>query len=227
MIRRLLLPLLTLSLTFNAWGQTETTGQENASDPAEQARFVQFETTLGDFVIELFREQAPVSAANFLQYVTDGFYDGTVFHRVIGNFVLQGGGFNSKLEKKPTREPIVNEADNMLANSYGTLAMARTAHPHSATSQFYINVADNTALNHTGKTNSRAWGYAVFGRVVSGLEVIEAIRAVPTGPGGQFGRDVPQTPIVVTAARVVASPPQATPAEPGTDAAGAGESAQP
>lgn len=216
--------LLALIITCPVWGQSESESTDAVAESRiSDARFVQFETSLGSFVVELFREQAPVSTDNFLQYVIEGFYDGTVFHRVIGNFVIQGGGFSDQLVKKPTREPIVNEADNMLANSYGTLAMARTAHPHSATSQFYINVADNTALNHTGKTNSRAWGYAVFGRVVSGLEVIDAIRSVPTGPGGQFGRDVPQTPIIVQSARVVTSPPEPPPAE----AVEGDESAQP
>lgn len=193
--------------------------QDNAATPAAPAtpeagaKFVEFETSMGSFVIELLPAAAPVSVENFLAYVNDGFYDGTVFHRIIGSFVIQGGGYTPELVKKPTREPIANEADNMLSNDYGTLAMARTADPHSATSQFYINVNNNMALNHTGKTNSRAWGYAVFGRIIqegTSLEVIEAIRTVETGPAGPFPRDVPREPIVVLKARVLEAPAAAT-----------------
>ena len=122
-------------------------------------------TNFGDIVIELNFDDAPLSSANFLQYCRDGFYTDTIFHRVIGNFMIQGGGFNETMKQKETREPIQNEADNGLSNDTGTLAMARTNDPHSASSQFFINVADNSFLNHTGK-NAQGWGYAVFGSVI-------------------------------------------------------------
>ncbi len=147
---------------------------------ATESTSVIFETTAGNFTIELNAEKAPLTVANFLQYVESGFYNGTIFHRVIGNFMIQGGGFTAEMTKKSTRQPIINEADNGLTNDIGTIAMARTNVPHSATSQFFINVADNSSLNHSAK-NSRGWGYAVFGQVTEGLSVIEAIKAVPTG----------------------------------------------
>ena len=147
---------------------------------AADSTSVIFETTAGNFTIELNAEKAPLTVANFLQYVESGFYNGTIFHRVIGNFMIQGGGFTAEMTKKSTRQPIINEADNGLTNDIGTIAMARTNVPHSATSQFFINVADNGSLNHSAK-NSRGWGYAVFGQVTEGLSVIEAIKAVPTG----------------------------------------------
>jgi peptidyl-prolyl cis-trans isomerase B (cyclophilin B) len=146
-------------------------------------------TNFGDIVIELNFDDAPISSANFLQYCRDGFYADTIFHRVIGNFMIQGGGFNEKMKQKETREPIQNEADNGLSNDIGTLAMARTNDPHSASSQFFINVADNSFLNHTGK-NAQGWGYAVFAKVIEGMEVVNKIKAVPTGNSGPHG-DVP------------------------------------
>jgi peptidyl-prolyl cis-trans isomerase B (cyclophilin B) len=146
-------------------------------------------TNFGDIVIELNFDDAPLSSANFLQYCRDGFYTDTIFHRVIGNFMIQGGGFNETMKQKETREPIQNEADNGLSNDTGTLAMARTNDPHSASSQFFINVADNSFLNHTGK-NAQGWGYAVFGRVIEGMEVVNKIKAVPTGNNGPHS-DVP------------------------------------
>ena len=146
-------------------------------------------TNFGDIVIELNFDDAPISSANFLQYCRDGFYTDTIFHRVIGNFMIQGGGFNETMKQKETREPIQNEADNGLSNDIGTLAMARTNDPHSASSQFFINVADNSFLNHTGK-NAQGWGYAVFGRVIEGMEVVNKIKAVPTGNNGPHS-DVP------------------------------------
>ena len=146
-------------------------------------------TNFGDIVIELNFDDAPISSANFLQYCRDGFYNDTIFHRVIGNFMIQGGGFNETMKQKETREPIQNEADNGLSNDTGTLAMARTNDPHSASSQFFINVADNSFLNHTGK-NAQGWGYAVFAKVIEGMEVVSKIKAVPTGNSGPHG-DVP------------------------------------
>ncbi len=158
---------------------------------------VQVDTSLGSFVLELDAEKAPKTVENFLSYVREGFYDGTVFHRVIDGFMIQGGGFTADLQRKPTRPPILNEADNGLRNSRGTIAMARTMEPHSATAQFFINVADNDFLDHRDKT-PRGWGYAVFGKVVKGMNVIDKIRKVQTGPGGVFPKDVPQTPVVIT-----------------------------
>jgi len=146
-------------------------------------------TNFGDIVIKLNFDDAPLSSANFLQYCRDGFYTDTIFHRVIGNFMIQGGGFNEEMKQKETREPIQNEADNGLSNDIGTLAMARTNDPHSASSQFFINVADNSFLNHTGK-NAQGWGYAVFAKVIEGMEVVNKIKTVPTGNSGPHG-DVP------------------------------------
>ena len=150
---------------------------------------IKLSTSFGDIVIELNFDDAPISSANFLQYCRDGFYTNTIFHRVIGNFMIQGGGFNETMKQKETREPIQNEADNGLSNDIGTLAMARTNDPHSASSQFFINVADNSFLNHTGK-NAQGWGYAVFAKVIEGMEVVSKIKAVPTGNSGPHG-DVP------------------------------------
>lgn len=147
-------------------------------------------TNHGDISIELDFEKAPATAANFLQYCRDGFYSGTIFHRVIDGFMIQGGGMTADMTQKATREPIENEADNGLKNTTGTLAMARTNDPHSASSQFFINVADNDFLNHSGK-NPQGWGYAVFGQVTDGMDVVEKIKKVPTGNAG-FHQDVPK-----------------------------------
>jgi cyclophilin family peptidyl-prolyl cis-trans isomerase len=157
---------------------------------------VVFETTKGSFTIELFPNEAPVTVENFLQYVDDKHFDDTIFHRVIPGFVLQGGGFTADMKQKPTRPSIKNEADNGLKNLYGTLSMARTSDINSATSQFFINVADNDFLDH----GSRDFGYAVFGKVVDGLDVIDAIAEVKTGNKAGH-QDVPVEPVVVTSAR--------------------------
>ncbi len=156
---------------------------------------ITFHTNFGDISIELDFEKAPLSAANFLQYARDGFYTGTIFHRVIPNFMIQGGGFTEDMEQKDTQDPIENEADNGLKNDRGTLAMARTMDPHSATAQFFINVVDNDFLNFSGK-NQQGWGYAVFGKVTEGLDVIDQIKGVKTSSQGMHG-DVPVDPIVV------------------------------
>mgnify|MGYP000510076205 CR=1 FL=1 len=153
-------------------------------------------TNYGDIELELDFEKAPKSAANFKQYAEDGFYNGTIFHRIINNFMIQGGGFTEDMKQKTTRETIENEADNGLKNEIGTLAMARTNDPHSASSQFFINVADNQFLNHSGK-NPQGWGYAVFGKVVEGMDVVDAIKAVRTGSSG-FHQDVPVDTIEIT-----------------------------
>ncbi len=158
-------------------------------------------TSHGVIAIELFQEQAPESVNNFLTYVQEGHYDGTIFHRVIDGFMIQGGGFDEDFRQKPTRAPVTNEADNGLKNERGTLAMARTGDPHSATAQFFINVADNAFLDHQGTHSGQAWGYAVFGRVVDGMDVVDAIRRVPTGNRGPF-QDVPREPVVIERAEL-------------------------
>jgi peptidyl-prolyl cis-trans isomerase B (cyclophilin B) len=150
---------------------------------------VLIQTSMGDIEAELYPEKAPETVKNFLHYVHEGFYDGTIFHRVISNFMIQGGGFTPDMQKKPTHAPIQNEADNGLRNRIGTLAMARTNDPHSATSQFFINVAQNTFLDFREKT-PRAYGYAVFGRVIKGMRVVNQIRQVQTGFKNGMG-DVP------------------------------------
>ncbi|MCP1312748.1 peptidylprolyl isomerase [Halomonas sp. 707D7] len=158
------------------------------------------QTTLGDITITLDHEKAPKTAANFEQYVRDGFYDGTLFHRVIDGFMVQGGGFDQSFEQKPTREPIENEADNGLQNTIGTVAMARTQDPHSATAQFFINVGNNAFLNHSGK-NLQGWGYAVFGEVTDGMDVVNAIKGVATTRRGMHA-DVPAEDVIIERAYV-------------------------
>lgn len=156
---------------------------------------VLIETSRGDITVELFPGNAPQSVGNFLNYVKTGFYDGLVFHRVIPGFMIQGGGMRPDMEEKPKNAPIRNEADNGLRNLRGTLAMARTGEPHSASSQFFVNVADNAFLDHRGKT-FEGWGYAVFGQVVDGLDVVDTIAAVPRGRRGPHD-DVPLEPVVM------------------------------
>jgi peptidyl-prolyl cis-trans isomerase B (cyclophilin B) len=158
-------------------------------------------TTFGDIKLELDAEKAPKTVANFLSYAREGFYDGTIFHRVIDNFMIQGGGFDTDMRQKATGEPIDNEADNGLKNDYGTIAMARTTDPHSATAQFFINVKDNDFLNHSGK-NPQGWGYAVFGRMTEGTEVLDKIRAVPTTSRNGH-QDVPADPVIIESIEVV------------------------
>ncbi len=158
---------------------------------------------MGNIVLELDREHAPVTVDNFLAYVNDGFYDGTIFHRVIDGFMIQGGGYSADLSRKQTRAPIKNEADNGLKNTRGSIAMARTRDPHSASAQFFINVGDNAALDYKASDVS-GWGYAVFGRVVEGMDVVGKIRTQATGVQSGF-RDVPKKTITITRA-VVATP---------------------
>ncbi len=163
---------------------------------AESSPRVTLQTTLGDITVELDREHAPVTVKNFLRYVQEGFYDNTVFHRVINGFMIQGGGFTPDFERKQTYAPIENEADNGLKNRRGTIAMARTGNPHSATAQFFINVADNKFLDHTRPTRN-GWGYTVFGKVVGGMDTVDKIRKAPTGAGGPFPKDVPVDPVII------------------------------
>ena len=160
---------------------------------------VVLETSKGRIVLELNAQRAPGTVENFLAYVESGFYDGTVFHRVIPGFMNQGGGYTPDLELKPTRAPIANEADNGLSNDIGTVAMARKPDPHSATAQFFINTAKNDYLNHTAK-DSRGWGYTVFGQVVEGMDTVEAISAVQTGRMGGMD-NVPLEPVIIKSAR--------------------------
>ena len=200
---------------------------------AQEAPRVKFTTSAGDFVVEVYPDKAPKTVANFLQYVKDKHYDGTVFHRVIDNFMVQGGGFDANYVEKPTRPPVQHEGQEALAkggprNVVGTLAMARTSDPHSASSQFFINVKDNAFLDpvvippgdpvprfeHKGRVyenvpraqlvnSPQLYGYTVFGKVVSGMDVINKIKATPTGAGGPFPSDVPKTPIVIRSAELV------------------------
>ena len=183
-LKKLLLSITALALTF----QIQVAQAENPR--------VKMETSKGTMIIELYPEKAPKTVANFLQYVNDGAYEGTIFHRVIKDFMNQGGGFTADFKKVDTRDPIQNEADNGLKNKKYTVAMARTGQPHSATNQFFINTADNDFLDHTGKS-MRGWGYTVFGKVVEGQNIAGAISRVPTGPGGPFQKDVPRKTITI------------------------------
>lgn len=159
-------------------------------------------TSQGDILLELYADRAPNTVNNFVQYVEDGYYDGTIFHRVITGFMVQGGGFTADMERKSTRNPVRNEADNGLLNERGTIAMARTNDPHSATSQFFINHQNNRSLDHRDKNSSRGWGYTVFGKVLQGMEVVDAIATAETGPIPPFGRDVPLSTISIQSAQV-------------------------
>jgi peptidyl-prolyl cis-trans isomerase A (cyclophilin A)/peptidyl-prolyl cis-trans isomerase B (cyclophilin B) len=158
---------------------------------------VEIKTNKGSIIVELNQDKAPNTVANFVKYANDGFYTGTVFHRVISGFMIQGGGLDKNLNEKETRAPIKNEADNGLANNIGTIAMARTNDPHSASSQFFINVANNAFLNHTEKSD-RGWGYTVFGKVVKGMDVVDKIAKIPTDGG-----DVPTQTIMIESVTVL------------------------
>ena len=162
---------------------------------------VELDTNMGPIVIELNEEKAPKTVENFLNYVKSGHYDGTIFHRIIDGFMIQGGGMDAEMNEKATNAPVENEADNGLKNDKGTIAMARTQDPHSATSQFFINVKDNDFLNHSGK-NMQGWGYTVFGKVTSGMDVIDKMRGVPTGRFGMHA-DVPNEPVVINSATII------------------------
>ncbi len=161
---------------------------------------VKLTTSMGDITLALDNEKAPLSTANFVKYVESGHYNGTIFHRVIGNFMIQGGGFDKNLKQKPTNAPIKNEATNGLRNDMYTVAMARTGVVDSATAQFFINVNDNGFLNHAGPSN---YGYAVFGKVIDGTDVVDRIKAVKTGPKGMFDSDVPQETVVIEKAECI------------------------
>ena len=175
-------------------------GVSTTSTQADEPPRITFETSLGSFVLELDREGAPETVANFLAYVRDGFYEGAIFHRVIAGFMIQGGGFTEEFRQLQTRAPVRNEADRGGRNDRGTIAMARTSDPHSATAQFFINVADNDFLNHKAPT-PQGWGYTAFGRVVEGMETVDRIAAVETGSRGPFN-DVPKEAVVIRGARI-------------------------
>jgi cyclophilin family peptidyl-prolyl cis-trans isomerase len=175
--------------------------------PAAVAPRVKLTTTAGDIVVEVYPDKAPKTVENFLQYVRDKHYDGTIFHRVIDNFMIQGGGFDTRYAQKPTRAPIPHEGREALAkggprNVTGTIAMARTMDPNSASAQFFINVKDNAFLDHTAPT-MQGYGYTVFGKVVAGMDVVNRIKSQPTGPGGPFPSDVPRTPVVIQSASIL------------------------
>jgi cyclophilin family peptidyl-prolyl cis-trans isomerase len=163
---------------------------------------VEMKTSAGAMRIELYADKAPKSVANFLQYAKDGFYGGTLFHRVIDGFMIQGGGFDREFRQKQTRAPVENEAANGVKNEIGTLAMARTPNPHSGTAQFFINVADNAFLNFR-EPSPQGFGYAVFGKVTQGMDVVTRIARTPTGSGGPFPRDVPQQPIIIESVTLI------------------------
>ena len=215
LILALLLPAFALAQTSTAPAKPAAKAPAKAAAPAKKApeapaneadktaSKVLIKTNLGEMTVELYPDKAPKTVENFLAYVNGKFYDGTVFHRVIDNFMIQGGGFTPDLRQKATRPAIANEAKNGLSNSRGTLAMARTGDPNSATAQFFINVVDNPRLDFTSEANGSTWGYCVFGKVISGLDVVDKIKAVPTGAQGPFKSDVPTTPVVIEKISVI------------------------
>jgi peptidyl-prolyl cis-trans isomerase B (cyclophilin B) len=193
-MKKLLTLFVVMMMSFpvvHAQTDAQTGSQTEAENPQ-----VTIHTNHGDIRLELFPQDAPISVANFLQYANDGFYDGTIFHRVISHFMIQGGGITPDMQRKPTREPITNEATNGLKNRRGTIAMARTNDEHSATSQFFINVEVNGALNHKSMADSREWGYTVFGKVIDGMDVVDDIRFVPTT------KDVPDEVVLIESVEV-------------------------
>jgi len=191
----LIVIIMTSLLLFST--TTYATDKQKMSNP-----IVKLSTNQGDITLELNATAAPKTVANFVSYVEDGFFDGLIFHRVIPNFMLQGGGFSSDFKQADTKEAIENEADNGLKNERGTVAMARTGDPHSATGQFFINHADNGFLDHTSKTQ-QGWGYAVFGKVTEGMDIVDKISAIPTGSGGMFPTDVPKEEVIIEKAEII------------------------
>jgi len=193
MRHRLIGLLASFSLSF-AFGAAHAEGAPKANMP-----HVSIKTDMGEIVIELYSDKAPKTVANFLDYVKSDFYKGTIFHRVIDGFMIQGGGFEANMRQKPTKNPIQNEANNGLKNERYTVAMARTGMPHSATAQFFINVNDNAFLDYPGRDN---WGYCVFGKIIKGMEVVDRIKSVQTSDAGPF-QNVPTKPIVIESATIV------------------------
>jgi cyclophilin family peptidyl-prolyl cis-trans isomerase len=194
--------LVAATLALPVYAAEKSAAPAVGKNPSHLNPRVKFVTSEGNFVVELYSDQAPKTVANFLQYVRDKQYDGTIFHRVIKGFMIQGGGYDAQYQEKSTRAPIKNEADNGLKNTVYTLAMARKPDPDSATAQFFINVADNGFLDYSAPT-PQGWGYAVFGKVVSGQANVDKIRDTPTGAGGPFPTDVPQKPVVIQSAALV------------------------
>lgn len=197
---KLVIALMIIALLLSPRTYSWADGDKEEKKERGDHIMVKLETNMGVVKIELDSEKAPKTTENFLSYVRDGFYDGTIFHRVIDGFMIQGGGFDDQMNQKTTKEPVENEAQNGLKNDKYTVAMARTQDPHSATAQFFINVKDNDFLNHTAPT-TRGWGYAVFGKVVEGTEIVDAIKGVKTGNVG-FHQDVPLEPVVIIKATV-------------------------
>jgi cyclophilin family peptidyl-prolyl cis-trans isomerase len=189
-----------MTVLFAAMAGAMVAGFADPAAAADKKPVVVIKTSMGTIEAELWPGKAPKTAENFLGYVKKGFYDGLIFHRVIPRFMIQGGGFTPKMKKKDTGDPIKNEARADVPNERGTLAMARTPDPHSATAQFFINLVDNDFLNHKSKT-PRGWGYCVFGKVVEGMDVVDKIAKVKTGRHGRF-RDVPEEPVVIESIRL-------------------------
>lgn len=202
--RQVLLACLSTFLALGAlgpaWAASSSSSSGKASPPPPPSPEVRVTTTMGSFVIELNPDRAPLTVANFLRYVREGFYSGTIIHRVVGNFVIQGGGFTADYKPKTPHPPIYNESGNGLQNKRGTVGLARSVHPHSGNSQFYVNLVDNPDLDPI----PTRWGYCVFGRIVQGMDVIDRIGVVPTGAVGPFKSDAPLKPIVIEKMELVA-----------------------
>ncbi len=198
-LRSLLQTTLFFCLMLLPFTSAMATGPEQPT--AEDPR-IEIETNLGKILIELLPAKAPLTVANFLQYVKEGHFDGTIFHRVIKGFMIQGGGYDTRYHQRPTHPPIENEAANALPNKRGTIAMARTSNPHSATAQFFINTVDNSHLDFRAPTPV-SWGYTAFGRIMKGMDVVDRISQSPTGAGGPFRQDVPSTPVVIQHVRLI------------------------
>lgn len=196
-----LMAVLCLGLAFTAAAAGTTSAKGDAGGAADANPRVKFETSMGNIVLELYPEKAPKTVANFLAYVDAGFYDNTIFHRIIKGFVVQGGGYDAAMKEKATRPPIENEAKNGLKNSAGTISMARTSEPHSASSQFFLNLRDNASLDYP---SFDGWGYAVFGKIVEGNDVLAKMGEVPTGVTKGM-QDVPQQPVMIKKAQRLAA----------------------
>lgn len=204
--------LLLVSFALSASAAPPAPASTAAGNPSAAAHpQVKLHTSMGDIVIELFPDKAPKTVANFLQYVKDGFYDGTVFHRAIPMFLVQGGLYTRQLTPKRTRAPIPDEANNGLSNLRGTVAAARGPDPDSATAQFFFNIVDNPRLDYVGNQSGMTWGYAVFGKVVEGMDIVDKIDNLPTGPQGPFIGDVPRPLVVIEGAKVIGEAAHPTP----------------
>ncbi len=190
------------AITFTVFSSNPAVATEKNPMIAAGSPTVELITNRGTITIQLDEARAPFTVTNFLTYVKNGHYEGTIFHRVIPRFMIQGGGYTPDFEKKPTLDMIPNEADNGLKNLPGTIAMARTNDPHSATAQFFINTVNNRFLNHTHKS-PRGWGYTVFGQVISGMDVVRQIEQTETGAGGPFSKDAPQQTVLIESARII------------------------